>query len=82
VIEGIKKTFSLKMRRSSWMRFSVYDVPTSGNVKETGEYKTILGKECTAGDFASQICTKRKKVTQNTKHDFWKFFLPDLSCIL
>ena len=64
------------MRRSSWMRFSVYDVPTSGNVKETGEYKTILGKECTAGDFASQICTKRKKVTQNTKHDFWKFFLP------
>lgn len=40
--------YALLRYQHYWMRFSVYDVPTSGSVKETGECRTILGKECTA----------------------------------
>lgn len=46
-LKGHLDDYALLRYQHYWMRFSVYDVPNSGSVEETGEYKTIQGKECT-----------------------------------
>lgn len=38
--------YTLLRYQHYWMRFSVYDVLTTGSVKETGDSRTMLGTEC------------------------------------
>ena len=38
--------YALLRYQHYWMRFSVYDVLATGSVKETGDSKTMLEKEC------------------------------------